>query len=135
MKTALEIVDLLWEKLDGSDLEMEITGSLCKHRRDPDSNQEDVVISCQPVSNEQLQRALAEVNIYVPDLVVMMNEVEDKQPNHGRLQFLESLAADLLRDNWTEDLNYDIKEQGLVSGKDSPDHYINIKLEFFILNI
>jgi len=135
MKTALDIVDLLWEKLDSSDLKLEITGSFCKHRRDPDSDKEDVVISCQPVSNEQLQKAMAEVNIYVPDLVVLMNEVEDRQPNHTRLQYLATIAAEILRDSWTDELNYDLKEQGLVKGKESPDHYINMKLEFFIINI
>lgn len=135
MTTTLDIVDQLFTKLDASALKTAITGSICKHKRDGNSSLEDVVINCLPVNNEQLQNAIANVNIHVPDLVINTGGMEDKQPNHVRLKTLSAMAVDILKDNWTATLNYDVQQQVIIQDRDAGDYYINIRIEFFIENL
>lgn len=135
MMTTLDIVDLLYVKLDASALKTAISGTINKHRRVADSDKEDVVINCLPVNNEQLQKTIANVNIHVPDLQIEVNGVQDKQPDHARLQTLAALAIGILNDNWTSTLNYDVQQQVIIEDREAGDHYINIRIEFFIENL
>lgn len=135
MKTTLDIVDTLFTVLDGSSLKTAITGTICKHKRDFGSESEDIVINSLPVNNNQLQNAIANVNIHVPDLMVNNNGAESTQPNHTRLKTLAAMAVDILIDNWTADLNFDVQQQNIFEDREAGDHYINIRIEFFIENL
>ena len=135
MMTTLDIVDILWSRADGSSLKSSINGSLCKHRRDPNSTKEDIVFNCLPVNGEQLSKAIANVNVFVPDIEVEANGQIDKQPNHTRLKALASEAVGIYKENWTADLNYSVQQQVLIADPDSGCHYINIRIEFFIENL
>lgn len=135
MKTTLDIVDILFTALDASSLKAAITGTICKHKRDFNSGLEDVVINCLPVNNQQLQNCIANVNIHVPDQMINSGGAENKQPNHVRLKALATMATDILKDNWQTDLNFDVQQQNLFEDPEAGDHYINIRLEFFIENL
>jgi len=135
MTTTLAIIDTLFTKLDSSTLKTAITGSICKQKRDGNSKKEDVVINCLPVNNTQLQTAIANVNIYVPDLQVAVNGMQDLQPDITRLEELANMAVEILDDNWTASLNYNVQQQVLFDDPDSKSHYINIRIEFFIENL
>lgn len=135
MTTTLDIVDILWSRLDSSAIKAAITGSICKHRRDPNSTKEDIVVNSLPVSNQQLQKGVANVNVHVPDIIVTANGMQDKQPNHERLKALAIQAVDILKDNWTATMNYDVQQQTLIRDAEAGDHFINIRIEFFIQNL
>ena len=135
MTTTLDIVDTLFARLDASALKTAINGNICKHRRDPNSTSEDVVINSLPVNNEQLSRAVANVNVHVPDIEVTVNGQQDKQPNHPRLKQLAGIAVTALNDVWETNKNYTVQQQTLIRDADAGDHYINIRIEFNIVNL
>ncbi len=136
MTTTLEIIDLLWSRLNTSSLKDEITGSIYKIKRLAGSSDEDIVINCLPVNGSQLQEAVANVNIHVPNITVSVEDVQDdKQPDFQRLKELAEMAIAILKENWIDTLNYSVQQQNIFEDKDYGDHYINIRLEFFIENI
>lgn len=134
MTTNLEAIDILFTKLDGSSLKTAITGSICKLKRDADSNKEDVVINSLPFNNEQLQQGILNVNIHVPDVVVNVNNVQDKQPDFARLKTLADMAVEILDDNWASTYNFSVQQQNVMHDPEAGSHYVNIRIEFFIIN-
>lgn len=135
MKTTENIIQVLFDKLTNSSLNSAITGDVYKRQRPVGSTLEDVVINCLPVNAEQLQTAIANVNVHVQDLIISENGAQARVPNHARLTALSALAVADLKENWTADLNYSIQQQAVIQDSDSESHYINIRIEFFIENL
>lgn len=136
MKTTLDLVDIIWDRLNSSPLKASITGKLYKHRRPVNSQSEDVVINSLPVNNEQLQQAVANVNVHVPNLELQVNGAVDRsQPDHTRLKSLAALAIESLQEVWEDDYTYDVQQQLLIEDPEAGDHYVNIRLEFYNINL
>jgi hypothetical protein len=135
MKSTLDLVDIVWTALDASALKAAITGDISKHRRTPNSTKEDIVINALPISGAQIQEAIVNVNLHVPDIKVNKNGMDDFMPNHTRLKALCNIALNALQDNWGEDYNFDVQQQNLFRDEEANDHYINIRLEFYNVNI
>lgn len=134
MKTTLDLVDIVWQRLNTSPLKTEINGGLFKHRRPAGSQNEDVVINALPINNLQLQSAIVNVNIHAPNLTIQVGSIQDnKQPDSERLNELTKIAVEALSEVWSDDYNYDVQQEVLI--EDEEDHYINIRLEFFNINI
>lgn len=136
MKSTLDIVDVLWAKLDGSSLKASITGKIYKHSRPAGSQLEDIIINCLPVNNQALQKTVANVNIHVANKKINSNGVQDDTiADHVRLKALAAAAIVILKDNWTADLNYDVQQQTIIPDVQAGDYYINIRIEFNIENL
>lgn len=136
MINTLQLVDLVFLRLKGSSLESAISGKLYKHKRPVNSVLEDIVVNSLPTNNLQLQSAVLNVNIFVPNLKLKINNVQDNtQPDHLRLETLCNLAVDRLKDYWQDDFNFDVQQQMLFEDEQSGSHYINIRLDFFNINI
>lgn len=135
MKSTLDIVDILWSRADQSVLKTAISGTICKHRRSPNSTMEDIVINCLPVGNEQLSKTFANVNIHVPDIEITVNGQTDKQPDHVRLQALAALAIPVFNEVWISGMFYGVQQQQLFRDPEAGDHYINIRIAASILNL
>jgi hypothetical protein len=136
MMTTLDLVDIVWQRLNGSQLKTAITGGLYKHRRPAGSQSEDVIINSLPINNLQLQSAIVNVNIHVPNLTIAIGGVQDtRQPDSERLNELAKMAVGVISEVWAEDYNYDVQQQVLFEDEEAGDHYINIRIEFFNINI
>lgn len=136
MKTTLEVIDIIWQLLNGSPLADAITGGVYKNLRPLNTAKEDVVINCLPVNNAQLQQGVANVNIHVPNLILNVNGVQDKtQPNHARLQLLTGLAIQELLNVWEGDYNLDIEQQTIFADEEANSHYSNIRIQFNNINL
>lgn len=136
MKTTLNLVDILWQRINASPLKTAVTGGVYKHRRPTASQKEDVVINCLPINNEQLQQGIANVNIHVPNKAIAVNGIQDNtQPDHERLSELTELAITSLTDVWQDDYQFDIEQQQFFADEEAGDHYINLRIEFFNINI
>ncbi len=135
MKTTLDTVDIVWSRLDASPLKAEITGGIFKHQRPTGSVKEDVVINGLPINNLQVQSAIVNVNIHVPALFIDFEGTQTQQPDNVRLNELSVLAIAALSDVWSQDYNYDVQQQILIMDTDPTDFYVNIRLEFFNINI
>lgn len=135
MKTTLDIEDILWSFLKNSSLKTAISGGIYKRKRPSASEKEDVVINCLPVNNLQLQSAVANVNIHVPNKVQNISGIQDPMPDHARLKALGNEAVSLLVDQWDSDYNFDVQQQNVFEDEDGKSHYVNIRLDFYSINI
>jgi hypothetical protein len=136
MKTTLEIIDTLWSHINNSSLKSAINGQICKQKRPISSKAEDVVINCLAANNEQLQTAIVNVNIYVPNVTVRLNgAVDTSQPNMARLETLAVAAGAILDDQWVDDYNFSVQQQLVIEDQESTSHYINFRIEYYSINI
>lgn len=134
MKTTLDTTNVLFDVLKNSSLKDAISGNVYKIKRPVNSNVEDVVINSLPITNEQLQRSVSNVNVFVPDIKVSSDAV-DKMPDFVRLGVLANLAVSSLTDGISGDYIWDIQQQNVIEDDESDQHYVNIRIEFFISNI
>jgi len=137
MITTLDIVDFLYGYLSNSSLPGNLNGgAIYKHQRLIGSIKNDVVINCLPVNNEDLQKAIANVNVYVKNMPVNKGGLVDHlQPDHGRLKHLATMVVNLLQDYYNDDgWHIDVQQQNLMSDDELTEHYINIRVEFYNIN-
>ncbi|GAA0561552.1 hypothetical protein [Chitinophaga japonensis] len=138
MITTFHEEDIVYQRLNTSALKTAITGIIKKGKRPLNSTKEDVVINTLPISALQLQEGIVNVNIYVPNLVITVGGVQDfTQPDSARLKELTTTAIDLLTDQWPEsgDINYTVQQQTLFEDEESKSHYVNIRLQFYAINV
>lgn len=134
MITTLDIIDIIYAKLKGSDLETAITGSIHKLIRPVGSEVEDIVINCLPASNDQLQKATVNVNIYVKDEYLKIGS-NQYMPHYTRLNELAEMAIAQLK-NVNEDMYfYDITNQAVMQEREVNQHYVNVRIEFKYINL
>jgi hypothetical protein len=135
MKTTLDIVDAINTRLQAVSSLSTLSGKIYKYQRPVDSDLEDLVINCLPITNEQLQRAVANVNCYVPDTVVTVNGKENRVPNLTRLKAIAAIVMPALTDWISGSFTCDVQQQLLVPDSESNFHYLNIRLQFYVSNI
>ncbi len=136
MKTTLDLVDLVYEVLKTSSLKSSITGKVYEYQRPVNSNVEDVVINSLPITNDQLQEAIVNVNVFVPNLEVEeTGDISRQVPNITRLKTLAGLAVQNLTDGISGDYTWDVQQQTLMEDDESKQHFINIRIQFFVSNI
>ncbi|MBO0947283.1 hypothetical protein [Fibrella forsythiae] len=129
-KTPLDVLTILSQRLKNSDLEEAITGKVRKLKRPAKSKLEDVVINTIAVSPNQIQLATANVNIYVPDLLIQEEEGSQSEANLIRLKELGQLAIELLEGVYTQAYCYTLGKQYIVEEPLTNSHYLNIRVEF-----
>jgi hypothetical protein len=134
MKTTLDTNNVLFEALKNSSLKSAITGKVYKGKRPINSNTEDVVINSLPITNEQLQRSVSNVNIFVPDINVSGSAI-DKVPNYVRLKQLMVFAESDLSAGISGEFLWSIQQQTVIEDNESDSHYVNIRIDFFVSNI
>src|SRR5688572_11465347 len=99
MRTTFDIVDIIYPVLKtNAALTAALTGSVYKTDGRPiNSDKEDIVIGSLPINNEQLQQAVMNINIHVPNLDLLLNGVQDKtKPNLKRLKELTALVIGII---------------------------------------
>lgn len=135
MITAFDIIDIIYTGLQGGQLATAINGGLYKHKRPVSSTLEDVVVNCLPVNANQMQTAIANVNIHVPNIsVTVAGTTDNTVPNHPRMKELAQKAVQDLESNWASTYSYHVQQAGMLQDDDF-SHYINIRIEFFNINI
>lgn len=101
MKTSRNIQGDVWQMLQGSDLQQNITGGVYRERMRPrDSRVEDAVVIFTSGSAAQIQEGVVTVNVFVPDIDLKGDGqyVEDGQ----RCEEIEALAQ-----QWADTLTAD----------------------------
>ena len=134
MRSNLEQIDIVYNRLKDSTLDDSITGSICKNVRPFASVLEDVVINSLATVNTQLQKGVMNVNIHVPNLLVNVSGGSNQStPDHNRINALTLIAIGLLKDVWGDNWDFDIEQINLIMEEKSS--YNNIRLVFQSLNV
>ena len=93
MISTLEIIDKLYLVLNVPDVKAVITGVVCKSKRPLNSKLIDVVIGSLPTNNLQLQTAVINVNIHMPNLSLKIGTTQDNtQPDFAKLRNISTIV-------------------------------------------
>jgi hypothetical protein len=135
MRSTFDIVDILYSVLSNEiGITSVINGSVYKNMRPLGSIAEDIVIGSLPVNFEQIQQAVANINIHVPNLVIKVGTTQDNtQPNNKRLKQLTNLVLGIVKEGIGSDYWFELQQQNTFS--EDQEHYSNIRLNFYSENI
>lgn len=138
MINTLEIIDELFLALHVGDVLSAITGNVYKMQRPLNSALVDIVINCLPTNNLQLQTAVANVNIHVPNLSIGAAAVVDNtQADIPKLRALTNLVVSKLKDKYPsgKEFWYDVQQQNVFAEPNINEHYSNVRVNFYSINI
>lgn len=135
--TPFDAIDIIWQKLHASSIA--VSGGIYKLSRPLNSAKEDIVVNSITLNADQLQEGVLNVNIHVPNLTLEIGGVTDNsQPNFSRLKALTDTVVGILIDQWADDgsYNFSVQQPGNpIAEPDINQHYSNIRIEFFSVNL
>ncbi|OLY92507.1 hypothetical protein SAMN05444008_102373 [Cnuella takakiae] len=135
MKTTLHFVDKAYERVKASQLAQVVSGSVFKYQKPKGWAGEAVVINSLPVSAEQVQTGLININVFVPDLKLTIGaQGPELQPNTARLSELADMAVETLKSWYQDGTDYSIEAQSLIKDDEGDNHYINFRVRVYALN-
>lgn len=140
MKTTLDIVTVLYQRLVWAQEQNVLNlsgGAVYKFKRL--ANREtfcDVVINSLPVTGDQLQEAVANINIHAPNLTVQSGNAQDNsQPDTKTLKELTDAVIGVVDDYWPDEKgNFSVQQQTLLQDQDG-QWYSNLRIEYYNPNI
>lgn len=129
--TTLDQNARLFELLTAPDcaLKAAITGDVYEEKRfvvQGINNLEDVVINSLPITGDQIQLSVANVNIYVADLNINGTWFA----NTKRLNDLLKLALIVLYEGYGEGWQFNFSRQDTFDEPESQSNYVNIRIDF-----
>lgn len=139
-KTTLDAMTILYGYIKASELftsPRKPNGGLYKGQRPANSTLEDVVINSLVMNRADVQAGVFNVNLFVPNLEIMLNGIMDKsQPNTARLTELSGIFSNVMREVWADDGDYtfNIQQDQLFSDTNN-QHYQNFRIEFYSQNL
>lgn len=134
MISDIGVLDDLYNYIKGSELEQEVTGTLCKTKRPKNSDKEDIVLSVVSNISAQIQEVYANVNIYVKDLHMKVNGLTQNEMNVKRCRELCRLAFDLLEVGQGERFRFIVESQRVIALEEIESHVINNKILYKHIN-
>lgn len=137
MKSTLTAVNILYQILKlNTGITTAISGKVYKDNRPINSGKEDIVVNSLPINFEQVQQAVLNVNIHVPNLELNINGVQDNtQPNLARLETITDLVITAVKDHVGSDYWFFIQQQNVFPSDPLGEYYSNIRINFFSENI
>lgn len=124
-----EIIGLL----SGSPLKSAISGTI-DVQRPINSTKEDVAVGTLPITFDQLQSGIVNVNLHVPNIKVTQNGIQNVQyPNRPRFKVLCPLVYTALQDKKTENLYITLINSQLMYEEESS--YMNFRVEVKAKNL
>jgi hypothetical protein len=132
MKTGFDMVDFVYNQLTG----ITLTGAVHKSTRPAGSLKEDIVVGAIAMAgNDQIQTGEVNVNIYVPNITVESDTVQDSsQPNIKRFKVLTTTVVGILKEIYLSGGNIAVTAPGILykdQGSDSFYTNIRVRINFF----
>lgn len=139
--TTIEVINVLNQTLLHSVLMTDPkkpNGKLCKFERLDNSILEDTVINAIGLDKDDVQEGVLNVNQYVHNLVYPNDPALKSQPDTARILYLSKLLNTVLGDGeevWDESGKWCfILQQDTVMPDTNNQHYINFRVEFYLIN-
>ena len=129
--TTLEAIQAVYSHLKATDIQSAITGRMCQISRPKSSDKEDVVVNCLGMPNDQLQKTIVNVNLFVPDKYVVIDGQHQLQPDTARLDYLTGLTIPLLTNQRFNGYWFDYQQHRVLHDRESGQHFVNIRVNFY----
>lgn len=130
MKTEAEILDDISRYIASTNLKEQITGDVYTDKRPTNSVKEDIFVHVLSTLPAQIQTALINVRIYVPNLQRQTDSVRDKR----RIRELSRLATDILSSHIQDGWYIVMEEQSVEESVDNRQHIIINRLHYKYCN-
>lgn len=130
MKTEAEILDDISRYIASTNLKEQITGDVYTDKRPTNSVKEDIFVHVLATLPAQIQTALINVRIYVPNLQRQTDSVRDKR----RIRELSRLATDILSSHIQDGWYIVMEEQSVEESVDNRQHIIINRLHYKYCN-
>jgi hypothetical protein len=130
IRTDIDIKDLLYQWVNGSNLASEISGKVYKDKRPLNSEKEDAIIAVIGRDARQIQEAIVNVNVYVADKRRGKEAIEDTI----RLRTLCTICANLFEYSHFGDWICELDSQEVMEAGGIDWHIINNRLRLRFSN-
>lgn len=130
IRTDIDIKDLLYQWVNGSNLASEISGKVYKDKRPLNSEKEDAIIAVIGRDARQIQEAIVNVNVYVADKRRGKEAIEDTI----RLRTLCTICASLFEYSHFGDWICELDSQEVMEAGGIDWHIINNRLRLRFSN-
>lgn len=134
MKTTFETDGIIFSLLKQSDVNTTINGGIYVGDGRPEgSMKEDIVINSITLAQDYLpQYGSSNVNIYVPDKSIRIDDKEQLQADRRRLKELSDIVIAALRKANIEGLKIIITAQTVLEESQIKQHFVNIRIDWNI---
>ena len=134
MKTPVKLTQDVFSMIDVPAVKNSISGSVYPGKRPDGSRKEDVVVNCLPVTGDQLQKGVVNVNIHVPNLqITISGQADNSQPDLKRIQEIFEVIEPIIDDAIKNDTDISIQQAILI--EEGNEHYLNIRLLTHTVNL
>lgn len=132
MKTSLNMIQDAFSVLNVTDVTDNISGNLYKLIRPKNSIVEDVVINALPITAEQFQNGVFNVNIHVPNLNPKIAGVlDDTIPDIPRMEAIADIIVKLLLQHDGYDFSFSIGNGGVPIRDTDLNWYFNLRVNYY----
>ena len=131
-KTSFDMITDAYRLLNVVELTSIITGDLYKLERPKNSTVEDIVINALPISAEQFQKGIFNVNIHVPNInATIGGQPDNTMPDMERMQGIANIVLKIIGDV-VQDGYRIFADNGGYPIKDVQDRswYLNIRFNY-----
>lgn len=111
-----------------------ISGGIYRDRRPTGSTKEDIVVNSLPLSSGFHQKGVFNVNLYVPNVKVNFEGVQQYHPNHFRLRELARPLSDALEEYHGGDFNLWTEYMQEYEEDTEKATYLNFRVKFNLFN-
>ena len=136
MKTVIDIVDDIAQLINVPSVTTIIDGGVYSDGRPDGSRKQDVSINSLPVTGEQLQKAVVNVNVHAPNLVLTIGtQPDNSQPNRKKLKQVSDVIIQILKDALINNMVTEIENVTLIREDQLHEHYMNIRVGINSINL
>jgi hypothetical protein len=137
MKTVIDLVDDTYSLLDVPEVYSAMaSGDIFLDSKPDGYTGECIVINSLPVTGDQLQKAVVNVNIYAPNLKLAINgQPDNSQPNRKRLKAIADVVIPILTDAIINNTVTRVQNVTMIREPELNEHFINIRVETNSINI
>lgn len=134
MRTTFEIEHILYQMLVNAGILDEINGGVyLRDSRPLDSNKEDIVVNTLTLDTDAYpQTAVSNVNIYVPDVRMRINEMQQSQANGKRMAELTNIVLAVIRGTKVDGCTITPMSQVTLAEPSIGQHFVNIRCSWNI---
>lgn len=103
LKTSGQLITELYKFAKASRINSDVTANIYKKERPLNFAGECIVINSLPVTVDQIQEGVFNLNYFVPNLKnTSVNPVDDTQPNSAKLDAGERVITEVMQEVWTD---------------------------------
>ncbi len=135
-KLTTEATSATYSLLENTPLFEEVGGKFFKGSKTKNFTGESVVINALPMTGDQHQLCIVNVNVFVPNLVLETSEGIDRtQANYARITVLGKLVRQFLNEYYYGDHSWVIEQEYTQVNEGFDEHFINFRVRFRNINI